>query len=159
MFADYKELEKLLEQFQKVQKDVKPMMKGVLKYVAEDCLQKIKRDTPVDTGKLRESWTLTTWKQNEQETSVDIFSPLDYAGYVEDGFHTTSSGQAKRFIPGYWQGRKFIYDPNSETGMTVTRKFIDGKHMVRININKAELRVDNKFEQVFKRYLKKNGIL
>lgn len=52
---------------------------------------------------------------------------VPYAGYVEEGF-----SQAKRkgqFVPGYWSGGTFHYVKGSKTGMVLTGKVVEGRHM------------------------------
>lgn len=52
---------------------------------------------------------------------------VPYAGYVEEGF-----SQARRkgqFVPGYWSGGTFHYVKGSKTGMVLTGKVVEGRHM------------------------------
>ena len=52
---------------------------------------------------------------------------VPYAEYVETGF-----SQAKRkgqFVPGYWSGGTFHYVKGSKTGMVLTGKVVEGRHM------------------------------
>ena len=44
--------------------------------------------------------------------TVGIGNYANYAGYIEKGFRS-------HFVPGYWRGRVFVYDPTSKKGMIV----------------------------------------
>ena len=44
--------------------------------------------------------------------TVGIGNYANYSGYIEKGFRS-------HFVPGYWKGRIFVYDPTSEKGMIV----------------------------------------
>ena len=35
---------------------------------------------------------------------------------------------ATRWVPGRWNGDRFIYDPSSKTGMLLKQKWVPGKH-------------------------------
>lgn len=50
---------------------------------------------------------------------------VPYAGYVEEGF-AQHKGQ---FVPGYWSGGTFHYVKGSKTGMVLTGKVVEGRHM------------------------------
>ena len=46
------------------------------------------------------------------KTTVGIGNYANYSGYIEKGFRS-------HFVPGYWRGRVFVYDPTSKKGMIV----------------------------------------
>jgi len=43
--------------------------------------------------------------------------------YANDGHF-----QNKRFVPGYWNGDRFVYDTAANSGMMLSAKFIPGTH-------------------------------
>ena len=67
------------------------------------------------------------WELTEGNLTLEVGSTLEYAGYVNDGHWTNPKGVDKRFVPGYWQGDRFIYDPTAEGGMVLKQHFVDGK--------------------------------
>lgn len=93
------------------------------------------------------------WKLEESGLTLEIGTNVEYAKYVNDGHWTmdkygegilrykedTKNGKHKagdarlfdgriaRFVPGYWQGDRFIYDPSSDTGMVLKQQWIKGK--------------------------------
>lgn len=128
------------------------------------CVGDIKMDTPVDTGNLRNRWETSAVRKLKKGFGVantyeiDIINPADYASFVEDGHWTTGLGVKQRWVPGSWQGNKFKYDPNAKTGMLLKSKFIEGKHMAKININKLEWRLEKNYDTAFKQFLKEKGL-
>ncbi len=62
-------------------------------------------------------------------------SAVPYAAAVELGYdqrHRVSKATGKvpsLFVPGFWQGDTFKYVPGFKTGMVLTGKIIEGKHM------------------------------
>lgn len=67
------------------------------------------------------------WKILDGGLSLEVGSTLKYAGYVNDGHWTNPKGVERRFVPGYWQGDRFIYDPSAEGGMVLKQKWVEGK--------------------------------
>lgn len=62
-------------------------------------------------------------------------SAVPYAAAIEKGYdqrHRVSTATGKvpsLFVPGFWQGDTFKYVPGFKTGMVLTGKIIEGKHM------------------------------
>lgn len=62
-------------------------------------------------------------------------STVPYAAAVELGYdqrhrvNKTTGKVPSLFVPGYWQGDTFKYVPGYKTGMVLTGKVIEGKHM------------------------------
>lgn len=80
----------------------------------------------VDTRRLLNSFDKggdgNVWKVSNGGLTLEIGTNVEYAAAVNDGHK-----QRRRFVPGYWQGNKFKYDPNANTGMMLTEKFVPGK--------------------------------
>lgn len=78
------------------------------------------------------------WRYAGSSLTLEIGSSLEYAGYVNDGhrtldptkdkYFTLTSGEKARFVPGYWQGQRFIYDPAAEGGMLLKYHWVEGLH-------------------------------
>lgn len=78
------------------------------------------------------------WRYTDDGLTLEIGSSLEYAGYVNDGhrtldpaetkYFTLSNGEKARFVPGYWKGRRFIYDPQAEGGMVLKYHWVEGLH-------------------------------
>lgn len=68
------------------------------------------------------------WELTEGGLTLEVGTTVDYASYVNDGHLTNPKGVETRFVPGYWQGDRFIYDPAAEGGMMLKQHWVDGKH-------------------------------
>lgn len=68
------------------------------------------------------------WELTDGGLTLEVGTNLDYAGYVNDGHWTNTKGVARRWVPGYWDGDRFIYDPAAESGMMLKQHWVEGKH-------------------------------
>lgn len=68
------------------------------------------------------------WEIHDGGLSLEVGTSVDYAKYVEDGHWTNKKGVDRRFVPGYWEGDRFIYDPSAKSGMVLKQQWIEGKH-------------------------------
>lgn len=74
---------------------------------AEKVKGRVKNKTPVDTGRLRQSWTSTV-----SGNTAEIFTPVEYAPYVEFGHRVKIHG---RFTGNVVQGRFMLRDGIQES--------------------------------------------
>lgn len=65
---------------------------------------------------------------------LTIGTNVEYAGWVNDGHWTNPPGVAKRWVPGTWQGKTFVYDKNAKTGMLLKQHWIEGYHYFDVSI-------------------------
>ena len=68
------------------------------------------------------------WELSEGDITLEVGTNASYATYVNDGHWTCEKGQAMRFVPGHWDGDRFIYDPNAKSGMMIKQKWVQGAH-------------------------------
>lgn len=109
------------------------------KGIAEKLHRMLITNTPVDFGTLQAFWQteenysyVVTRTQGGFE--VELINRALYALWVNDG-HRQRPG---RFIPGYWEGRRFRYDPNAEGGMVLKRSWVKGRFFVETSITQLE---------------------
>ncbi|MED4524265.1 MULTISPECIES: HK97 gp10 family phage protein [Bacillus amyloliquefaciens group] len=57
--------------------------------------------------------------------TLEIGTNVEYASFINDG-HWTVSDENVRWVPGYFQGSRFIYDPSASTGMALKKQWISG---------------------------------
>lgn len=84
---------------------------------------------PIREGTLRGSLTVggpgNVFNVVVGEKSYAVLgTALEYAAAVNDG-HKQTPG---RFIPGYWEGDKFVYDRSAEGGLVLKAEFVEGSH-------------------------------
>ena len=133
-------------------------VKNEMNYSALKLIMDIKDLTPVDSGVLKLSWKKTNVYTSRKQYHIDILNDQDYASYMEDGYYTSKT--PSRFVPGVWSGKKFIYQPNKNSeGMMLKRKWIEGKHMYRISVNKWEHFFDRDWNISLIKYAKKKRVI
>lgn len=96
-------------------------------------------ETPVDFGTLQAFWqTEENYSyviiRHENELEVVLINRAIYATWVNDG-HRQRPG---RFIPGYWIGNHFRYDPNASEGMVLRKPWVKGRFFVENSILQVE---------------------
>lgn len=90
------------------------------------------RTKTVDTRRLLNSFGKgdreNMWSISKGGLTLDVGTNLDYASYANDGHFAIdiNSGKDRRWIPGYWQGDRFVYVPGAETGMLLGQQWING---------------------------------
>ncbi len=67
------------------------------------------------------------WRLEENGLTLEVGSGVEYARYVNDGHWKNPKGVEQRFVPGYWEGDRFIYDPSAKTGMVLKQDWVPGK--------------------------------
>lgn len=98
-----------------------------LKYVQDEIMRRKVLDTRLLLASFHKGNGDNLWELTEGNLTLEVGSTLEYAGYVNDGHWTNPKGVDRRFVPGYWQGDRFIYDPTAEGGMVLKQHFVDGK--------------------------------
>lgn len=90
------------------------------------------RTKTVDTRRLLNSFEKgdreNLWFISNGGMSLDVGTNVNYASFANAG-HTTvdlDSGKDSRWVPGYWQGDRFVYEPGSDEGMLLILKWVDG---------------------------------
>lgn len=66
--------------------------------------------------------------------ALEVGTNVQYAQWVNDGHWTNPQGKKKRWVPGYWNGKKFVYDKTAKTGMLLKQHFVEGSHYFDISL-------------------------
>lgn len=98
-----------------------------LRIVEDEIIRRKVLDTRLLLASFHKGDGNNLWELTEGNLTLEVGSTLEYAGYVNDGHWTNPKGIDRRFVPGYWQGDRFIYDPTAEGGMVLKQHFVDGK--------------------------------
>lgn len=127
---------------------------SAVKEIAERLHKMLISNTPVDFGTLQAFWQteenysyMVERKSNGFE--VTLVNRAKYALWVNDG-HKQRPG---RFIPGYWEGSRFRYDPNADGGMVLKKSWVKGRFFVEISI--VQLIGTKQIEQIVYQQLEK----
>lgn len=100
-----------------------------------------------DGGKIRRSGPLY---------SIDVYNNLDYAKPLEYGFRS-------HFVPGYWAGHTFVYQPGFPGGMYVGpyNGFVNGHFTLRRAIRRTkqtqDARLNRKFNAILNQRINGKG--
>lgn len=98
-----------------------------LRIVEDEIIRRKVLDTRLLLASFHKGSGDNLWELTEGNLTLEVGSTLEYAGYVNDGHWTNPKGVDRRFVPGYWEGDRFIYDPTAEGGMVLKQHFVEGK--------------------------------
>ncbi len=99
-----------------------------LRVVQDEIIRRQVMDTRLLLASFEKSADGNIWRLEDGGLTLEVGSSVDYAKYVEDGHWKNPRGVDKRFVPGRWQGDRFIYDPGAKTGMVLKQGWVEGKH-------------------------------
>lgn len=95
-----------------------------LRLVEDEIIRKKVLDTRLLLASFHKGNDANVWELTDGGLTLEVGSSLEYAKWVNDG-HKQRPG---RFIPGYWNGDRFIYDRNADGGMVLKMDWVEGKH-------------------------------
>ena len=127
--CDFKQLERLNKNMEKLMgADLDRFCRQAAQELAGRLLNKVVKRTPVVYGTLRDAWAVMPVGHRGTHYTVVVLNNLQYASYVEYG-HRQQPG---RFIPGYWESDRFVYDPDAEGGMVLKKNWVKGRYMTTV---------------------------
>lgn len=148
-----------------IDQEVPRALSEALAEIGRWILERASELAPRDTGMLAESLkpghSMNIWRVEWSRGAVQLIigSDAEHAVPVEEGHWTNPQGVAIRWVPGYWVGDRFIYDPTSDTGMALKQQWIPGAHMFEIAFEQIEALapgfVERKLQEVFDRAAKR----
>lgn len=157
---DISQLEDFARRCEAARADLKPYAGKALEETGEEFLtivqMAIQELGNVDTGKLMASFTKgadgNIWELNADGLTLTIGTNVEYAKWVDIGHRQTPG----RFIPGYWDGKHFRYDPGAKTGMILKASFAKGSHYFSRSVGTLRRMLpemmETSFGQFFRRY-------
>lgn len=125
--------------------------------IVEDEIIRLKvMDTRLLLNSFHKGHGENVWKTEDGGLTLEVGSTVNYASFVNDGHWTNPEGVERRFVPGYWNGDRFTYDPGAKGGMVLTQKWVEGKHYfdsaVRIINRMLPELLDRKLQQWLDKY-------
>lgn len=99
-----------------------------LRIVEDEIIRRKVVDTRLLLSSFHKGDSNNVWEVSDGGLTLEVGTNTEYAGYVNDGHWTCKKGEAMRFVPGYWNGGRFQYDPSAKTGMMLKQKWVEGKH-------------------------------
>ena len=130
------------------------MINTCVKEIAKSLHRLLITNTPVDFGTLQSFWQTEEnysylVERIGNKFSVTLINRAIYALWVNDG-HRQRPG---RFIPGYWEGNHFRYDPTADGGLTLKKSWVMGRFFVETSI--LQLENSSKLETILNKELRK----
>lgn len=159
---DVSELENFARSCEACKADLKPYTADVLKKAGEEFLDTVQSMIEslgnVDTRRLLSSFTRggngNIWRFSDSGSglTLTIGTNVEYAKWVNDG-HRQQPG---RFIPGYMNGDKFVYQAGCSSGIVLKASFVRGSRYFDRSIQTLERMfpdvAEKSFDQFFRRY-------
>lgn len=99
-----------------------------LRIVEEEIIRRKVMDTRLLLTSFHKGGDDNVWELDEGSLTLEVGSNVGYAAYVNDGHWTNKKGQESRFVPGHWDGDRFIYEPGAKEGMVLKQKWVEGAH-------------------------------
>lgn len=124
----------LMEQAGNVEfkKELGKFMEGIgnefLRIVEDEIIRRNALDTRLLLNSFHKGAVNNVWIIQNDGLTLEVGTNVDYASNVNDGHWTNPKGVMQRWVPGYWNGDRFVYAPGAKTGMLLRQKWIEGKH-------------------------------
>ena len=100
----------------------------LLRIVKEEIIHRKVMDTRLLLGSFDAGSDNNVWEATEGGLTLEVGTSVAYADYVNDGHWTNPKGVEVRWVPGRWEGDRFIHDPNAKTGMALKQHWVEGAH-------------------------------
>ena len=122
-----------------------------LSYVQDFIIQAGSVDTRLLLNSFQKSGEGNVFIAQEGGLQIEVGTNVEYASFVNDGHWLNPRGIEMRWVPGEWQGERFIYQPGAKTGMLLKQKWIEGSHYfddaIRLMERMAPQFMERKMEQ------------
>lgn len=123
-------LKALIKKLEKAESEAQSAFAQMLEAEGYDLLRLVQeaiiRYQAVDYRRLLNSFDKggdgNVWRVSNGGLTLEIGTNVKYAEAVNDGHN-----QKRRWVPGVWQGDRFIYQKGAKTGMMLTEKFVSGR--------------------------------
>lgn len=113
-------------------KELETFMEGLgtefLRVVEDEIIRRKVMDTRLLLASFHEGGDGNVWEVSDGGLSLEVGTNVEYAAYVNDGHWTNPKGVSRRFVPGTWEGDRFVYDPGAKTGMVLKQHWVEGSH-------------------------------
>ena len=122
-----------------------------LSYVQDFIIQAGSVDTRLLLNSFQKNGEGSVFITKEGGLQIEVGTNVEYASFVNDGHWLNPRSVDMRWVPGEWQGERFIYQPGAKTGMLLKQKWIEGSHYfddaIRLMERMAPQFMERKMEQ------------
>ena len=113
-------------------KELRVFLEGLaddfLSLVQDEIIQRQVVDTRLLLHSFHKGDNNSVYQWSDGGMTIEVGTNLEYASYVNDGHWTNPKGVKTRWVPGYWEGETFTYDPDAKTGMLLKQRWVEGTH-------------------------------
>ena len=99
-----------------------------LRILEDEIIRRKVMDTRLLLASFHRDSDNNVWTISDGGLTLEVGTNVKYASYVNDGHWTNPKGVKTRFVPGAWDGDRFIYDPTAKDGMVLKQKWVPGAH-------------------------------
>lgn len=99
-----------------------------LRVLEDEIIRREVMDTRLLLNSFHKGSDGNVWIFDTDGLTLEVGTNVSYASYVNDGHWTAEAGKSGRWIPGHWEGDRFIYEPGAKTGMYLKQQWVAGKH-------------------------------
>jgi hypothetical protein len=168
---DFSEYRAFFEKMAAAKNDFKDELNKWLEAAGIAFLEEV-REQIISRRVIRTSYLLHTferggsdnvWEADFGALKLEVGSNLEYALWTNNGHRTFDpsktkhftlpNGEAARFVPGYWSGDEFIYDPNAKGGMVLKFHWVEGKHYFDAALKVFAPQFEKSFENKLQEWL------
>lgn len=134
---DFKEFERFFERLRRAaagdfKSELTLFLEGMgfefLRVLEDEIIRREVVDTRLLLASFHKDGDGNVWEMNEGAVSLEVGTNIEYASYANDGHWTNPKGVDTRFVPGSWQGDRFVYEPGAKTGMVLKQHWVEGAH-------------------------------
>ena len=113
-------------------KDLLKFLEGLgyefLRIVQDEIVRKQVMDTRLLLTSFEKGQEDNVWVLDEGNFSLEVGTNVKYAKWVNDGHRSNPEGVETRFVPGHWDGDRFVYVKGAKEGMVLKMKWVPGAH-------------------------------
>jgi len=99
-----------------------------LRIVEDEIIRRKVMDSRLLLASFHQGGEDNVWEIKDGGLTLEVGTNVKYARFVNDGHWMNPKGVERRFVPGRWDGHRFIYDPNTNTGMSLKQQWVEGAH-------------------------------
>lgn len=124
-----------------------------LRIVEDEIIRRKVVDTRLLLNSFQKGAEGNVWTATDGGFSLEVGTNVNYAAFANDGHWTCKKGESGRWVPGVWQGDRFIYTPGAKTGMFLKQKWVEGSHYWESAIRILEKMLPDLLEAKFNGWL------
>lgn len=100
----------------------------LLRLIQDEIISRKVMDSRLLLASFHKGHENNVWVIEDKGLTLEVGTNITYAEWRNDGHWMNPKGVDRRWVPGYWQGDRFVYDPGARTGMSLKQQWIEGSH-------------------------------